>query len=762
MICPECGKQEPDSFLFCTDCFTDLSSASAEERPQDSSPQPQQPPQYQPPAPSAPQQSQPPPPPFDGRKNRQGKRLSTFFAVKVSKTGTEYFGGIPGKEGLHPANMDDILDKMNFARRMYWLSNALVFLAVIMIITAIVFRNSPLVLQIFIPFSLLSTILTIWLKVMLASAWKVVIDYELDDFFHEKYEHLKNALSEITKSKIILMYRAPISGSKRSYVPGYIKYNILVYGMEGGLSGLIFTPDKLIVLRKEYTAHDYDSIDIDFSGELLRCGTPPDDTVYTGHKWRNARADGEADRRFKYNEKTNYYRAGVMTIKIDEHIYNDQIIHYSNSVSNEKIKSGFWKFKSRKKKRPSKPEDTVESYTYKKTWKERFWWFPDPCLNITRLYRFTFYDFLVFNVFIPIIIAVGGFYLSSVGSRFLNLIIFLPCAIVLLASLISFIESIASVIRTLVTSKYKEDTITFITTILLCLVLALFSGLAILRIVSPASYDSIFPPRAPVTESTTVVLEVERGVENADNNTERETQNAAIEIDLEGSGITDEILAAMIASGEIPLNTTDLNLNKNNISDITPLQSLTGLKYLTLNENQISDITPLQSLTKLDTLSLFNNQIIDIYILQSLTELRVLSLFDNQISDITPLKSLENIFMLGLSDNQISDLTPLKSLTNLTTLMLSNNKINDIIALESLTSLAVLRVSGNQISDITTLQSLVNLTELYINDNQISDITVLMSLKLLEKLNLEGNPVVSDYDKIEELHNSLPNCEIKS
>jgi internalin A len=49
---------------------------------------------------------------------------------------------------------------------------------------------------------------------------------------------------------------------------------------------------------------------------------------------------------------------------------------------------------------------------------------------------------------------------------------------------------------------------------------------------------------------------------------------------------------------------TELDLHNNQISDITPLQSLTHLKKLDLRDNQISDHTPLLSLTNLTELKL--------------------------------------------------------------------------------------------------------------------------------------------------------------
>jgi internalin A len=185
------------------------------------------------------------------------------------------------------------------------------------------------------------------------------------------------------------------------------------------------------------------------------------------------------------------------------------------------------------------------------------------------------------------------------------------------------------------------------------------------------------------------------------------------------------------------INLTSLNLQNAQISDITALQSLTNLTELYLYDNQISDITALQSLTNLTSLHLGYDRISDITALQSLTNLTSLELDNNQISDLTALQSLINLTSLNLRDNKISDIRPLQSLTNLTELNLENNQISNITPLQSLTNLTYLSLYDNKISDITPLQSLTNLTNLYLRDNQISDITTLQSLTNLIYLNLD-------------------------
>ena len=61
-----------------------------------------------------------------------------------------------------------------------------------------------------------------------------------------------------------------------------------------------------------------------------------------------------------------------------------------------------------------------------------------------------------------------------------------------------------------------------------------------------------------------------------------------------------------------------------------------------------------------------NNEVTDISPLASLTNLSRLDLTGNEISDLSPLASLTNLTKLTLTGNEISDLSPLSALTGLT------------------------------------------------------------------------------------------------
>ncbi|MDK0553985.1 leucine-rich repeat domain-containing protein [Clostridium perfringens] len=128
-------------------------------------------------------------------------------------------------------------------------------------------------------------------------------------------------------------------------------------------------------------------------------------------------------------------------------------------------------------------------------------------------------------------------------------------------------------------------------------------------------------------------------------------------------------------------NITSLIYNDKNGSRINPISDLTGLEHCTnltelnLDSNNIKDISKLSKLTKLNSLMLgWNRGITDISPLSGLTYLKTLDLEDNQISDIGALRGLINLMDLNLILNKISDISPLKNLQNVRALV-NNQKL---------------------------------------------------------------------------------------
>ena len=145
-------------------------------------------------------------------------------------------------------------------------------------------------------------------------------------------------------------------------------------------------------------------------------------------------------------------------------------------------------------------------------------------------------------------------------------------------------------------------------------------------------------------------------------------------------------------------NSTELNIQWEEITDIRPIAGLTHLKTLYLECNPITDFTPLSRLTNLESLDLECTR----------------------IKNLSPLAGLINLEDLDLSDNQIADVSPLAGLINLKGLDLSVNQIADVSPLAGLINLEVLHLHHNQITDIRSLATLINLHTLYLTENAIA------------------------------------------
>jgi internalin A len=245
-----------------------------------------------------------------------------------------------------------------------------------------------------------------------------------------------------------------------------------------------------------------------------------------------------------------------------------------------------------------------------------------------------------------------------------------------------------------------------------------------------------------------------------------------------------------------------LNLNQNQLTDLSALEGLTGLTYLSLSDNQLKDISALSKLTGLKTLYLDNNPITDFTPLYGLSNLTLLSLrgvemtqeeldalcdrlpncaiyrdyadveeteitiggqtvaldvtelelIDCGLTDISEIGKLTELEYLNLQGNDISDLTPLAGLTKLKKLVLWDNDISNIYPLVGLTNLTYLDIDSNSVSDLSPLASLTNLTQLWCSGNRPSSLQPLASLKRLTNLGLKNDGLSdSDLDVLKKL-----------
>ena len=128
----------------------------------------------------------------------------------------------------------------------------------------------------------------------------------------------------------------------------------------------------------------------------------------------------------------------------------------------------------------------------------------------------------------------------------------------------------------------------------------------------------------------------------------------------------------------------ELDAGSRQITSLIGLEYATNLAWALLERNPISDVSPLANLVQLRVLNMAACQISDIRSLENLTRLESLHLHLNQIEDIAPLANLTKLTDLWLIDNHIADVRPLENLTLLKELRIQNNPITDSSPLDAL------------------------------------------------------------------------------
>ena len=190
------------------------------------------------------------------------------------------------------------------------------------------------------------------------------------------------------------------------------------------------------------------------------------------------------------------------------------------------------------------------------------------------------------------------------------------------------------------------------------------------------------------------------------------------------------------------LNLTRLVLNGTLVSDLSPVKSLTNLTELVLDDTLVTDLSPIAGLINLEWIAFSDGEgkISDISPLAGLINLRRVNTWGNPISDLSSLAGLTKLEVIDICGANLSNLTPLTKLPNLKELYLAGNGISNISPLAGLTGLTRLGLSDNNISDISPLAGLTNLKWLAIHENEISDLSSLEGLRENIKLLWHGNP----------------------
>ena len=146
-----------------------------------------------------------------------------------------------------------------------------------------------------------------------------------------------------------------------------------------------------------------------------------------------------------------------------------------------------------------------------------------------------------------------------------------------------------------------------------------------------------------------------------------------------------------------------LDLRGTKVTNLKPLQGLTGLTELNITGLDITDLEPLKGLTALRTLRLRYIKADKLEPLSGLTTLKVLDVSGLQIPNLEALKALRGLKSLDLSFTQISDLGALRELTELQRLSLWNAQVTDLEPLTGLNSASASNAKASRMRANTPL-----------------------------------------------------------
>ena len=179
-----------------------------------------------------------------------------------------------------------------------------------------------------------------------------------------------------------------------------------------------------------------------------------------------------------------------------------------------------------------------------------------------------------------------------------------------------------------------------------------------------------------------------------------------------------------------------------NVQDLTGLEMALDLRVLFLDRNRITDITPLAGIDYLRTLTLAHNVVEDWAPLTGFLYLNHLVLDSNSLRELPPLPS--SVESLSATDNFISDIGYLANVHLGNLLRLDGNSITSLEPLAGRSKwLQHLHINDNDVADLSPL-SFEFLRELQLRNNAVRDISPLLDGEELLMVDVRRNPLADN------------------
>lgn len=221
-------------------------------------------------------------------------------------------------------------------------------------------------------------------------------------------------------------------------------------------------------------------------------------------------------------------------------------------------------------------------------------------------------------------------------------------------------------------------------------------------------------------------------IEAPEGATVKVTNSGEIEVDLPDNGPTHQL---SLAKRPVPQTVKDVaarlvQRNPGFDGELNPTLSNDQIIGLTLNGDQITDISPIRSLTALRSLDCRGStresgQLADLSALRGMTLFR-LDCSNTPVADLAPLENMP-LQRLNCANTNVSDLAPLKAMP-LSELYIQGANVTDLSPLRGM-PLRHLNVSFTRVTDLSPLKDM-RLIALYCDGTHVVDLSPLATMPL--------------------------------
>jgi len=201
-------------------------------------------------------------------------------------------------------------------------------------------------------------------------------------------------------------------------------------------------------------------------------------------------------------------------------------------------------------------------------------------------------------------------------------------------------------------------------------------------------------------------------------------------------GVKEDFFTESLEGIENFPNLLYLTVEYDSLSDISALNQFPNLLGLYLGEcNDLTDYSPLMTLTSLEELSIESSQLKTIEFIRQMPNLTSLSITDSQIESLDALEACPGLTSLTLMDNyNVEDYRIVGELDQLTELTLGTSWGGDLPSFEKLTQLTYL--SLKYIGDLSPLKDATHVTYLTLEDCSGWELDALASMQDLVVLSI--------------------------